>query len=310
VGRVSAAINRRFNDHYKTRIGFFGFFEVIDDYDVAKSLLDHARAWVKGRGMTVLRGPGEYSNATHERQGILIEGFQYPPTVELTHNPPYYSKLLKRYGFQKAKDYYAYVTDLRNPDAPQLDELVEQIRQRRQIETRPLKFAELVSEIQLVIKIYNDSWSQNWGFLPVTDGEAHALAESLRPIIDPGLVRFAFIDGEPAAVLGSFPDPNYALRPRWRWYGDNDLIRLSRLLFMRRHIPRGRLMFFGIRPGFRNLGIDALLYYETREYAVKRGYRTCEASMLLEDNDLILRACETMGARHYKTWRIYDLPLE
>jgi GNAT superfamily N-acetyltransferase len=310
VGRVSAAINRRFNDHYKTRIGFFGFFEVIDDYDVAKSLLDHARAWVKGRGMNVLRGPGEYSNATHERQGILIEGFQYPPTVELTHNPPYYSKLLKRYGFQKAKDYYAYVTDLRNPDAPQLDELVEQIRQRRQIETRPLKFAELVSEIQLVIKIYNDSWSQNWGFLPITNGEAQALAESLRPIIDPGLVRFAFIDGEPAAVLGSFPDPNYALRPRWRWYGDNDLIRISRLLFMRQHIPCGRLMFFGIRPGFRNLGIDALLYHETREYALQKGYRTCEASMLLEDNDLILRACETMGAWHYKTWRIYDLPLE
>ena len=310
MGRVSAAINHRFNDHYNTRIGFFGFFDVIEDYDVARLLLDNARTWIKERSMTVMRGPGEYSNATHERQGVLIEGFQYPPTVELTHNPPYYGEFLDRYGFRKAKDYFAYVTELRNPDAPRLDELVEQIRQRRKIETRQLKFAELVSEIQLVIKIYNDSWSQNWGFLPVTDGEAYALAESLRPIIDPGLVRFAFIDGEPAAVLGSFPDPNYALRPRWRWYGDSDLVRIARLLLMRRHIPRGRLMFFGIRPGFRNLGIDALLYHETREYALQKAYRTCEASMLLEDNDLILRACETMGARHYKTWRIYDLALE
>lgn len=310
MGRISAAINRRFNEHYNSRIGFFGFFEVIEDYDVARLLLDNARAWIKERGMTIMRGPGEYSNATHERQGILIEGFQYPPMVELTHNPLYYSAFLDRYGFRKAKDYYAYITELDNPDSPQLGELVEQIKHRRNIETRPLNFKELVAEIKLVISIYNDSWAQNWGFLPITDGEAYALAESLRPIIDPGLVRFAFIDGEPAAVLGSFPDPNYALRPRWRWYGDSDFVRIIRLLFMRRHIPGGRLMFFGIRPGFRNLGIDALLYHETREYALRKGYRTCEASMLLEDNDLILRACESMGAQHYKTWRIYDLNLD
>ena len=94
VGRVSAAINRRFNDHYNARFGFFGFFEVVRDYEVAKALLDRARTWVESRGMTVLRGPGEYSNATHERQGILIDGFEYPPTVELTHNPPYYGEFI------------------------------------------------------------------------------------------------------------------------------------------------------------------------------------------------------------------------
>jgi len=133
VGRISAAINRRFNEHYSSKIGFFGFFEVIENYDVARLLLDNARTWIKERGMTVMRGPGEYSNATHERQGVLIEGFQYPPTVELTHNPPYYGKFMDRYGFHKAKDYFAYITELRNPDAPRLDELVEQIRQRRKI---------------------------------------------------------------------------------------------------------------------------------------------------------------------------------
>jgi len=118
------------------------------------------------------------------------------------------------------------------------------------------------------------------------------------------------VQGEPVAVLGAFPDPYYALRPRWRWYGDSDLVRMLRLLWMRRRIPHTRLMFFGIRPGFRNLGIDALLYDETREYAAQRGYRKCETSLLLEDNDLVLRASEFMGARHYKTWRIYELPLK
>jgi len=310
VGRVSAAINHRFNDYHNTHIGFFGFFEVIDDYEVARALLDQARAWVKGHGMTVLRGPGEYSNATHERQGILIDGFQYPPTMELTHNPPYYGEFLERYGFHKAKDYHAYILDVQTPSSPRLKRLSKQVRLRREIETRPLNLKQLLSEVRLIVKIYNDSWADNWGFLPITKEEADSLVHTLRIIVDPGLVRFAFVNGKPAAVLGAFPDPYHALRPHWRWYGNSDLMRIIRLIWMRRRTPYTRLMFYGVRSGFRQLGIDALLFYETKEYAIKKGYRRCEASMLLEDNKLILRAAEFMGAHHYKTWRIYDLPLE
>ena len=310
VGRVSAAINRRFNEYHGTKIGFFGFWDVIEDYDVAKALLDRARDWVKDRGMEVMRGPGEYSNATHERQGVLIDGFEYPPTVELTHNPPYYGQFLERYGFGKAKDYHAYIMDVPTPPPPRLKRLAAQVRRRRDIETRPLILKKLRDEVHLIVKIYNDSWAKNWGFLPITDEEAMMLADSLRLIVDPGLVQFAFVKGEPAAVLGAFPDPNYAFRPRWRWYGDSDLIRLFRLLRKSRNSRHTRLMFFGIRPGFRNLGIDALLYEKVKSYATKRGYSKCEASMLLEDNHLILRPSEFMGAKRYKTWRIYDLALD
>ena len=310
VGRISAAINHRFNNYYSVRIGFFGFLEVIEDYKVARALLDRAREWVEDRGMAVLRGPGEYSNATHERQGILVDGFQYPPTMELTHNPPYYGEFLERYGFHKAKDYYAYTMNLQTPTPPRLKRLAEQVRLRREIETRPLILKELLAEIHLIVQIYNDAWAQNWGFLPITDEEAATLADSLRLIVDPGLIRFALVQGEPAAVMGVFPDPYYALRPRWRWYGDSDLVRVARLLWMRRHIPRTRSMFFGVRPSFRRLGIDALLFNEVKEHAIQRGYHTCEASLLLEDNTLILSPSEFMGAMRYKTWRIYDLPLE
>ncbi|KPK24316.1 MAG: hypothetical protein AMJ70_02200 [Dehalococcoidia bacterium SG8_51_3] len=310
VGRISAAINHRFNDYHGTRIGFFGFFEVIDDYEVASALLDKARAWVKNHGMEVLRGPGEYSNATHERQGILVDGFQHCPMVELTHNPPYYGEFLERYGFHKAKDYHAYTFDVQTPVPPRLKRLVEKVRLRRRIETRPLNFKELPSEVRLIVKIYNDSWANNWGFLPITEAEADSLADSLRMIVDPGIIRFAFINGEPVAVLGAFPDLYYSLRPHWSWYGDSDLIRVARLLWMRRRIPNVRLMFFGVRPGYRRLGIDALLFCEAREYGIQRGYLRCETSMLLEDNRMILRASEFMGAQRYKTWRIYDLPLE
>ena len=200
--------------------------------------------------------------------------------------------------------------DVQAPIPERLTRLAEQVRQRRDIETRPLNLKNLTSEVRLIAQIYNEAWAQNWGFLPITDEEAIALANSLRMVADPGMIRFAFFQGKPAGVLGALPDPNYALRPRWRWYGDSDLVRVVRLFWMRRRNPVVRLMFFGVSPGFRKLGIDALLFSEVKEYAMQRGYKQCEASLLLEDNHLILSPSEFMGAQRYKTWRIYELPLE
>ena len=309
VGRVSAAVNHRFNDYHRSRVGFFGFFEVENDFETASALLDHAKQWVAERGMDVLRGPGEYSNATHERQGLLIDGFDEPPVVELTHNPPYYQALIERYGFRKTMDYHAYRLIVDAPENPRLRRAAALVRKRRNITTRTADLKSFQEDVRLVIRIYNEAWAENWGFLPLTEEEADVLADTLKPILDPGLVRFAYLDGEPAAVIGAFPDPNWALRPRWRWYGDSDAVRITRLLAIRRHIPRLRLMFFGIRPEFRRLGIDAVLFEELLDYARSRGYEECDISMLLEDNDLVLRASEFMGAFCYKTWRVYDLPL-
>ena len=311
VGRISAAINHRYNEYHGTQIGSFGFFEVVNDFEVARALLDNARQWVEKRGMTVLRGPGEYSNATHERQAILVEGFEYPPTVELTHNPPYYGQFLEQYGFCKSKDYVARITDLRNAPVSLLKRLASKVNKSRlNIETRPISMKNLKAEVRLIVNIYNRAWSQNWGFLPLTDEEADTIADSLRLVADPGLIWFASVNGEPAAVLGIIPDPYYALRPRWRWYGDSDFIRVIRLLLMRRHIPRTRAMFFGVCPEFQGFsGLPALLAAELIEHFTKRNYSSCEGSLLLEDNDRILKVIELLGGQYYKRWRIYDLPL-
>ena len=311
VGRISAAINHEFNKYHGMRIGSFGFYEVINDFEVARALLDSARRWVEERGMTVLRGPGEYSNATHERQGILIEGFQYPPTVELTHNPPYYAQLLEQYGFRKTKDYCAHTVDLNNAPIRLLQRLAGKVSKRLNIETRAIVMKNLREEVRLIVKIYNKAWSQNWGFLPLTDEEADAIADSLKIIANPGLIRFAFVDGEPAAVLGIIPDPYYALRPRWRWYGDSDFVRVARLLWMRRRIPRTRAMFFGVCPVFQGLsGLPALLASELIECFTQGPYTSCEGSLLLEDNKRIMKLIELLGGHYYKRWRIYDLPLK
>jgi GNAT superfamily N-acetyltransferase len=310
LGRISAAINRRFNDHHSTQIGFFGFFETVKDFDTARALLDAAREWVKERGMKVLRGPGEYSTATHERQGILISGFEHPPTVELTHNPCYYSEFLERYGFHKAKDWVAYIGKVFRPeDASRIARIAEHVRSRYGITTRMAKLKSLHEEIQLLVKIYNESWAQNWGFLPLTNDETHALADSLRHVLVPQLLRFAFVKGEPAAVVGGLPDLYIPLRPRWRWPLDTDLMRLIRVLLQRRRIRQVRGMFFGIRPPFRQIGIDAVLFHEVIAAGLDLGYTKVELSMMLEDNDAINRMARAFGLHTYKTWRIYDLAL-
>ncbi len=309
VGRVSASVNRRFNDHYGSKIGFFGFFESEDDPEVACALIGAAADWLRERGMTAMRGPGEYSNATHERQGVLVEGFEFPPTVELTHNPPYYADLIEGCGLAKVKDYVAYMIEFDDVPKERIARLSAAVRSRANITTRAVDMTRFTDEVKLILRLYNEAWAANWGFLPQSDEEGETLAESLRPIVDPGLVRFAYVDGEPAAVFGALPDPNWALRPRWRWYGDGDLVRLVRLLAMRRHIPRVRLMFFGIVPKYRKLGIDAVLFQELYDYGAPRGYRQGEPSLLLEDNEMVIRPSVAMGGHEYKRWRIYEKAL-
>jgi len=307
VGRVSAAVNRRFNDYYGTKIGFFGFFDVALDYAVAEALLSRACAWLGDRGMEIARGPGGYSNATHEAyQGVLVEGFTYPPTVELTHNPPYYGELLERFGMRKVKDYHAYLIRVSDGPSARLRSVSDAVRARRRIETRPIDMPKLNAEVDLIVRIFNEAWAANWGFLPMADAEGAAIASSLKLVADPGLIRFAYVDGELAAVVGAIPDPYVPFRPRWNRVRDADIVRALRLLRTRRRIRQTRLMFFGVLPRFRKLGIDAVLYRELLEYALRRGYKTCEPSLLLEDNDLILRASAFMGGVHYKTWRIYE----
>ena len=310
VGRISAAVNHRFNDYHNSRIGSFGFFDVVQDYEVARVLLSHARDWVQQRGMSLLRGPGEYSNSTYERQGILIDGFDTCPTVELTHNPPYYADYVERYGFSRAMDYHAHVMDITTPVHPALVMLAERARKRHKVTTRMVDLKDFRSEVRLIVKLFNEAWNENWGFLPLTDEEADAVADTLRPVIDPGLMRFAYVEDEPAAILGAFPDPNRALRPRWKWYGDSDLIRVLRLMWMKRRIPFIRLMFFGIPPRFRWMGLDGLLFSEVKTYAQRNGYTHCEASMLLDDNYRIIGSSEFMGGHRYKTWRIYEMSLQ
>jgi hypothetical protein len=198
--------------------------------------------------MTAMRGPGAYSNAaTEAHQAVLIDGFNTPPTVELTHNPPYYGSFLERYGLKKAKDYHAYTIRLELP-SERIIRIAKAVQQRRNIETRMVDMKDLRAEVGRIVEIYNEAWANNWGFLPLTTADGDATADTLKMVIDPGLMRFATVNGELAAVLGALPDPNIPVRPRWNRIQDTDIVRAFRLLRTRRHIPVMRLMFFWRGP--------------------------------------------------------------
>ena len=309
VGRVSALVHERFDHRYRCRMAFFGFFETIEDEGVAHALLQAAADWARSRGATVLRGPGEYANVTHERQGCLVDGFEHEVFVEHTWNPPSYAGFLERFGFTKAMDYHAYYVDLTKPLPPKLERVAAAVAARRDLRTRPIDMRRFEQDVRTIVDVYNQAWALNWGFLPVEDWEVDALVRTLRPIIDPELVRFALKDEKVVAVFGGFPDPNACLRPRWRWYGDGDLVRVARLFVGRRRIDRFRVMFFGIVPGYRGVGTDALLFSEAHRHALRRGYRGCDVSLLLEVNHAMIRSAEAIGAARTKTWRIFDLAL-
>lgn len=312
VGRVSAAVNHAFNDYLNCKVGNFGFFDTIDDLEVTAALLDAASAWVKDKGMEVLRGPGQYSNATHEIQGILMDHFHDYPCLETTYNYPYYATLLEKYGMRKAKDYYAFLMSAYIPFIEKEAKLAEMIRKRTGATTRTINMKNLKEEVGVIIRVYNEAWKHNWGFIPITKGEADNLADTIGLIANEELIRFAMMDGKEIAVVGFLPDLNEILRKRRYPVGNSDIIRIFRMLMFKHSVERYKFFFLGIVPEYQKSGIDSLLAFEIRKHLpdVAPKARKVEASLLLEENEAVMNLTVRRAMAHlYKTYRIYEKKL-
>ncbi len=301
VGRIAAIKNDAHTDFHEEQVGFFGFFECIDDQEVAAALFSRAAEWLQGHKLEVMRGPMNYS--TNDDCGSLIDGFDSAPMIMMSYNPSYYPNLIEGFGFKKAKDLLAYeVTDeVQVPE--RLERTVQWIKKRKNITIRSLVKKQIDQEIQRVKEIYNVAWEKNWGFVPMTDREIDYMAEELIQIIDPDLLLFAEIEGEPVAFILALPDFYVALK-----HANGRLFPLGllKLLWYSRKIDTARVLAFGIKTKYRQQGIDALMYYEVYKIGVAKGYRRGEISWILEDNTLMNRAAENMGATLYKRYRIYD----
>lgn len=303
VGRIMATENRAHNQFHEDRVGFFGFFETVDDQEVASALLDSAAAWLGARGLDTIRGPTSYS--TNEECGLLVEGLDTPPTVLNPHNPPYYPELVEGAGFAKAKDLIQFQsTTTKMPE--RLIRAAELIARRKGITLRSINMKRYREEIETVKKIYNVAWEKNWGFVPMTDAEIDRLADDLKPVLVPEFIVFAEIKDQVIGFGVALPDMNVALKknPSGRIFPG-----IIKILLAARKIKRLRILLLGLLPEYRKTGADALMYHRIWAAGQARGYNWGEGGWILEDNTAIKNGLERIGFEAYKTLRLYDRPL-
>ena len=308
VGRIMASDDPNYNALHQSNVGCFGLFECINDRDVAVALFERAARWLREKGRTEIMGPIDYS--TNYVCALLIDGFQFPPTILTAHNPPYYRDLIESCGFTKAKDWYAWWFDDPRNAVMQLRRLATRVHRRWPVTIRPANLKNIRDESRRLREIYNQAWEKNWGFVPFTEAEIEFMTKELKPLLLPKFAWVAENGNQPVGFALGLPDINVILRDlngRLTRFGFP--IGLIKLLFCKKRIRKGRLIALGVIEKYRRAGIAEILVLRViEETMVKRGI-TGELSMTLEDNFMINRFLETIGARRYKTYRIYSKPI-
>jgi GNAT superfamily N-acetyltransferase len=305
VGRIMASDDPKYNALHGSNVGCFGMFESVDDAAVASALFDAAAAWLRLLGRDEIMGPIDYS--TNYLCGLLIDGFQHPPTLLTSHNPPYYAGLIENWGFEKAIDLYAWWFAKPQEAAERLGRLARALKKkRREVALRRGNLRDLAGEARRLRAIYNEAWEKNWGFVPFTEKEFDFMARELKPLLVPDLVWLAEIEGEPVGFILCVPDINIAFKKingRLTTFGLP--IGLAKLLYHKSRLKTVRLVALGVVPKYRRHGIaEMLVLHIIEEAMIKRGF-IGECSLILENNKMMNRFLEAIGAEKYKTYRIY-----
>ncbi len=302
VGRIAAIINRSHNAYNKDSVGFFGFFDCINDPVIATALIEAATKIVREKGMTVLRGP--YNPSINDDCGVLTEGFHAPTFVSMPWNPPYYEALCHAAGLQSVRTLYAWMVPLQ-PDTPErVNKIVNRIRKRSNATIRTLDMKNLKSELTTIHRLYNRTLDRNWGFYPMSlDDFLHA-AEDLKAIADPGLILFACAEGREVAFSLSLPNVNQLFHASRGRKGILRFLEMAlRIQFQR---PKdARLCVLGVDPEYQNKGLSALLFYEAY-IRTKARYERSEVSWVEANNIEILEGAELMGGYRDRTYQIFE----
>ena len=307
VGRIMASDDPNYNSLHQTNVGCFGLFESIDNRDVAAALFEAASNWLRARGRNEIMGPIDYS--TNYVCGLLIDGFEHPPTILTSHNPAYYAPLIESCGFTKAKDWYAWWFSEFPKAAERLRKVAVARAGRHGVTIRPVNLRKIEDESRRLRTVYNQAWEKNWGFVPFTQDEFDYMAREMKPLIVPEGTLLAEIGDKPIGFIIAVPDINVALRHvngRLTRFGFP--IGLIKLLYYKAKIRTARLVALGVVEKYRRAGIAETLVLRVMDEAFKRGF-TGELSMTLEDNFMVNRFIEAVGAARYKTYRIYSKAL-
>lgn len=300
VGRIASIINPEHIKVQNERAGFFGFFECINDRVVSDALLNKVCDELKSQGMEIMRGPMNFS--TNEECGFLIDGFDSSPMLMMPYNPPYYNDLMADFGMSKSKDLYAYIYNTQE-ELPEKVLRVAALAERKGITVRPIDKKNFMADMKIFQDIYNSAWRNNWGFIPLTDEEVFYSSQRLKPIAVPELTLIAEKNGEHVGFLGLIPDYNFVLK---KMKGRLNPVTILKALYYSKKIADLRLLLYGIKPEYRNRGVDALLFKEGHKNIIKGRYKRIELSWILEDNIQVIRICEMFSAMLYKRYRIYE----
>lgn len=306
VGRIAAIKNDLHNSTHNDKVGFFGFFECLNNQEAANKLFDAAKEWLKSKGFDKMRGP--YNPTVNDDNGMLIEGFDDQPRILMPYNPQYYLDLCNNYGFVKAKDLYAY--DISHDEMLKNDKIgrVAKIAmERSKMTLRTLDMKNFKSEIDKVKYVYNKAWEVNWGFVPLTDAEMDALAEDLKQLVEPDLVIFGEVEGKTVGFALVLPDYNYVFK---KMNGKLFPTGIFHLLFGKKAIKWVRIIILGLVPEFQKKGLDASFYNYIVHKAADHGWYHGEASWILEDNEMMNKGAETMNGTLYKKYRIYEIDVK
>ncbi len=308
VGRIATILNNNYNTFHDCKVAFFGFFDTINDQTVANALLDEAMAFAKSKGVTAVYGPTNFS--TNDTAGLLVEGFDSPPVVQMTYNYPYYQTLVENYGFKKDMDLFAYWLPTDEVSQRSL-ELAERLTER--LKNKGITFRNFdlkknfQKEVENVRDIYRSAWEKNWGFVPPTNEEFDFLAEGLKLILDE---RFAFVCEDKGKMVGfavALPDVNEIMKDVKR--GRIIPFGIFKLLFGKKKTKKVRVILLGVVEDYRKIGIEAILYAKLISNAKSYGKTGGEASWILESNEMMVKGAENLNGKKYKTYRIYTKAL-
>lgn len=301
VGRIAAIIDENYNDYHKEKMGIWGFFECFNDPDASKALFASAEEWVRSRGMEFIRGP--LNPSTNYEVGLLVEGFEHLPTIMMPWNHPYYSALVQNSGYMKEKDLFTFRVYQTDPAGPRIERLGKRVLSKGHVTIRNISRKTYGSDIKLLARLYNQAWAENWGFVPMSDGEIEDLAVNLKRVLEQDLVFFTLYDGEPVGVVMVLPDMNPLLKQANGMMG---LITGIKFLLRRKFTVGFRAAMGGVRKEFKRLGVPLVVFHHLD--TLLRGHKQIqflECGWNLEDNRDINELEIEMGAKKYSTYRIY-----
>ena len=303
VGRIAAIVDGNHNDFHNEKRGMFGFFECIDEQEVANQLFDAAKEWFSQRDIVQMRGPANPSQ--NYEWGLLIDGFDSPPTFMMTYNKPYYGKLIENYGFQKAQDMYAFSGNLEMIDQldPKMMFIVKEAQKRFNVDVRPFNPKNFLKDVESFLHVYNAALPGQWGFTPMSEGELRATSRSLKHLIVPEMTSIAEVEGRAVGVVFGLLDYNPLIKEM-----DGRLFPFGyfKLLWKRKKIKRLRLVSTNVLPEYQRWGLGLVLMARMFPDGLEWGITDAEFSWVLESNKLSRGTLERGGAKRSKTYRIYD----